>query len=807
MADIKKNCETTEIEIPDFCYTKSENILRKLNANKNFCLSKDDCEISFNNLKEASKEIDKDNEPITIRVFSKETSVNCEDFITSEEDKAYLVTNATSICKESQFTLSASLIRPSDQDIINITAELQRQVDQLAYNFALLSLTCTIGNAEQKINCNQMIPCDNPSLPSIFNADATYSISPKHSIYAKYSYKNILDKLDPALWGDKPFIAAKTAAVIRQCKDYADYVAIVNMFMNLECTISNDEQTVSCELIELENGNSVSALSNDGYSNTSVIEEKYITKVYPSSYYINLLPNNGIYKKENGDLLSFDDFSSLSLDRYGLKCTIINSAYDYNNLSNKVKYLDEDLKTIEALEVYTAEDETSTLIATFYTNAFDIVSEVEFKQRVNEEAKTIAYGNLNCFYGNPKVRLYCCNNDRSINKDTVCEEPFYSSFDASGNLIINNFYPKGVSKTDEISSSFAPGYIITANDIQVETVNYVDIAKNEYIVRATIDSENTTQNLDYAKQAYLESLELSRTAAELTLANCGYYSHEIYMFCDKGYSDPSKITESMKNIYDNMNNYLYSADYYYYKGYTENTPKGHTFKDIDISSIIREVPNLIVINYNDLIDTNGNLDKNLLKEVLVNAIGDEKNIYRSSYVFLIYKNDYKTDDTPSTPRLANKDNSVSLSKLSYGSYNNLFFNAENNINGLTDNKAYTPFYVDQLALEAVFLTISCMYGNKKFDKEGCAALGYDCSGSGGYVDGTNPYAMEIKQDYVTSLDIKSADTIAETIHRASAVCLCKDNTGGGGGSSYSVSSSVSIDCLNCKTGCCVFCDD
>lgn len=804
MADLKKNCETTEIEIPDFCYTKSENILRKLNENKNFCLSKDDCEISFNNLKEASKEIDKENEPILIRVFSKETSVSCEDFITSEEDKAYLVTNAISICKENQFTLSANLVRPSDQDIANITAELQRQVDQLAYNFALLSLTCTIGNAEQKINCDQMIPCDNPSLPSIFNANATYSISPKHSIYAKYSYKNILDNLDPASWGDKPLISEKTKDSIRQCKDYVDYVAIVNMFMNLECTISNDEQTVTCEQIELENGNIVSALSTDGYSNTSVIEEQYITKVYPSSYYINLLPSNGIYKTESGDLLSFEDFSSLNLDRSGFKCTIINSAYDYNNLSNKVRYLDRDLNTIKDLQVYTAEDETSTLIATFYTSSFDIVSEVEFKQQINLEAKTIAYGNLNCFYGNPKVRLYCCNKDRSISNNTNCEEPFYSSFDESGNLIINNLYPKGVSKTEEISSPFAPGYIITANDIQVETVNYVDIEENEYIVRATIDSEDTTQNLDYAKQAYLESLELSKTAAALTLDNCGYYSHEIYMFCDKGYKDPSEITESMKNIYDNMNNYLYSAEYYKSEGYTNNTPVGHTFKDIDISSN-RKNPKLIIINYNDLLDADGKLDKQKLKDVFVTAIdGEEKNIYSSSYVFLIYKNDYKTD---TTPRLANKDNSVSLSKLAYGSYNNLFFSAEKNISGLTDDRAYTPFYVDQLALEAVFLTISCMYGNKKFAKEGCAALGYDCSQSGGYVDGTDPNAMEIEQDYVTSLDTESADKIAETIHRASAVCLCKDNTGGGGGSSYSVSSSVNISCSNCKTGCCVFCDE
>ena len=803
MADLKKNCETTEIEIPDFCYTKSENILRKLNESKNFCLSKDDCEISFNNLKEASKEIDKDNEPILIRVFSKETSISCEDFIYSDEDKAYLTTNTISTCKENQFTLSANLIRPSDQDIVDITAKLQSQVDQLAYNFALLSLTCTIGNAEQKINCDQMIPCDSPSLPNIFNPDATYSISPKHSIYAKYSYKDILDNIDPALWGDIAFIKGETKEFIRQCKDYVDYVAIINMFMNLDCTISNDEQVVNCEEIELENGETANALSIDGYSNNSIIEKQYITKVYPASYYINLLPNNGIYKTESGDLLSFEDFSSLNLDRYSFICTIISSAYDYNNLSNKVKYLDKDLKTIKELEVYTAEDETSTLIATFYTNSFDIISEVEFKQQINLEARTIAYGNLNCFYGNPKVRLYCCNNDRSINNNTICEEPFYSSYNETGNLIINNFYPKGVSKTKEISAPFDPGYIITANDIQVETINYVDIDANEYIVRATIDTTDTTQNLDYAKQAYLEALELAKTAAALTLDSCGYYSHEIYMFCDKGYKDPAEITEAMKKIYDNMNNYLYSAAYYQYKGYTENTPVDHTFKDIDISSI-RVLPKLIIINYNDLLDSNSNLDKNLLKEVFVNAIGEEKNIYKSPYVFLVYKNDYTTD---TAPRLSNKDNSVSLSKLAYGSYNNLFFSAEKNISGLTDNKAYTPFYVDQLALEAVFLTISCMYGNKKFDKEGCAALGYDCSRSGGYVDGTDPNAMEIEQDYVTSLDTESADTIAETIHRASAVCLCKDNTGGGGGSSYSVNSSVNISCSNCKTGCCVFCDE
>ena len=803
MADLKKNCETTEIEIPDFCYTKSENILRKLNENKNFCLSKDDCEISFNNLKEASKEIDKDNEPILIRVFSKEISVSCEDFINNDEDKTYLVTNTISTCKENQFTLSATLIRPSDQDIIDITAKLQNQVDQLAYNFALLSLACTIGNAEQKINCDQMIPCDSPSLPNIFNPDATYSICPKHSIYAKYSYKDILDSIDPSLWNDIPLIKTETKKSIRQCKDYVDYVAIVNMFMNLDCTISNDEQVVNCEEIELENGEIANALSIDGYSNSSIIEKQYITKVYPASYYINLLPNNGIYKTESGDLLSFEDFSSLNLDRNSFICTIISSAYDYNNLSNKVKYLDKDLKTIKELEVYTAEDETSTLIATFYTNSFDIISEVEFKQQINLEARTIAYGNLNCFYGNPKVRLYCCNNDRSISNDTICEEPFYSSYNEAGNLIINNFYPKGVSKTKEISASFAPGYIITANDIQVETINYVDIDTNEYIVRATIDTTDTTQNLDYAKQAYLEALELAKTAASLTLDSCGYYSHEIYMFCDKGYKDPSEITEAMKKVYNNMNNYLYSASYYQYKGYTENTPVDHTFKDMDISST-RLLPRLIVINYNNLLDVNANLDKNLLKEVFINAIGEEKNIYRSPYVFLIYKNDYITDNAP---RLSNKDNSVSLSKLAYGSYNNLFFSAEKNISGLTDNKAYTPFYVDQLALEAVFLTISCMYGNKKFDKEGCAALGYDCSQSGGYVDGTDPNAMEIEQDYVTSLDTESADTIAETIHRASAVCLCKDNTGGGSGSSYSVNSSVNISCSNCKTGCCVFCDE
>ena len=72
-----KDCNITNPISTDFCYEKSYSLLQKLKADKNYCLTDDDCSISFNDLKEATAEVDNPSDTILITVENEVVTVDC----------------------------------------------------------------------------------------------------------------------------------------------------------------------------------------------------------------------------------------------------------------------------------------------------------------------------------------------------------------------------------------------------------------------------------------------------------------------------------------------------------------------------------------------------------------------------------------------------------------------------------------------------------------------------------------------------------------------------------------------------------
>lgn len=797
---MQKDCDISSLEANDFCYKKSLDLLQKLNLNKNYCLTKDDCAISFDNLKELDADQDYNPEEVEITVGNVPLGLSCFEGVMQnsklEDYTDYLIDSSQSnyVAKDT-FTLSKTLIRPSDEDVAREKAALQNQVNTLATNYAAMTLNCTFGNLEQKRTCADIEIGANYSNKFITTGEYnSTSLTEKGKFVHVFNFRNLILKhinepLSYAQIINKYFKDEEFPAI----QNFLDYTSILDVYTNLDCTIKSSARVIYCPDIKSDSGNYIhKALNENGYSNVARVAENEITNNFPGDNYSYTLPNTEI-DGINWQSANMDNFRSKPL--------------------NYVITKFDDRKAPDSVD--------NNLLLKY---AFDGIEGINAKyKQTADESQAYMISKLSCNYGNPEVKLYCCNENRNETSSSACQRPFDDYLIDSSTFA---FEP------------FKPGYFIQNNDIQIATTNFVKEAKNTFIVKANID--NTSDDIASAvvnasEEAIKSAMSLAYADASISLNSCGFYSHEIYMFCDHGYEydKNGNLKENEADQYNNLLNNLYSANYYKQTGYTTDNPD-RQFNDDEVGY---ENPILHLINYKDLCDTNGKFNLAELKKQINKAtngrpdvdpeqLTDASHISESKHIFLIYKENYNFPKETTTTvvnlegetvtrdvsnnvntitresgvRLINKTNSTPLVNLTYGSFNNLYYFKKN-----TENPEETPspdqYTADALAIESIFLGVSCMYGNRAIEAESCEKIGQTCGGSG-YAK--ESYAAKVTQDYVMALDPESADTMANTIHLASAVCICNDWTGGGGNN---VTANVQGGCSGCgQQYYCVFTD-
>lgn len=787
-----KDCNITNPISTDFCYEKSYSLLQKLKADKNYCLTDDDCSISFNDLKEATAEVDNPSDTVLITVENEVVTVDCPAILGKEyTNMGYLSPNFDNsfTTAAGTFTTSVTLVRPSPNDIETVRNQLQEQVNLLAENFAVLSLNCVFGNKSFTQNCEN-IKDDNVSFSSI-DSYTTEEFSLTTNL-------GFLDDIDDLNLNNVPYLKLAQNHIgehFNQIKNYLDYISILNTYANLDCTISNAVATATCPIVNLRNASSARALNDSTYSNTSTIEANTYQEIFGGSNYAVLLDDrDGKWKHKDGTLLVLEDFVGY---KFGL---------------NEVK------DNLSKLIINDAITNTVT-----GTRNIKTISE-----EIKNEAQLAAIDGLNCYFGNPEYEFYCCN---ALGKEGVsCIQTFKEEYTNNYTQIKeNNILPVAISDIEiekeykGLLDSFNLSYFVTNNNYTIDIDNKVKIEKDNYIVRADFNSSNNfTEQQSACIDAYLQSLELAKSAAAMTLNNCGYNSHEMFIFCDKGNKDPYS---GGKGGYDYKENYKTTSEYYkfyqpnrdgtiglinrtpgYYvrtvsydiasdpnqlKEWWDNEGKYDTENDWDVRGLgndpitgdryyddnpfdktdFKNPRILLLIFRHDYEGIDESLGFYQDEVTAYNANNEAENIrvYDANGNVTNMMALFKSPDQSDQKRFALSSVGVCLSNIPYSTYSSYYNN--NTVKNQND--------VDLFAVMQLATSISCMYGNAEIPEEPCTCDGdnkgtYLCPCAKGITSDTEAIlpARNVAQDEYNAATPQQADNFAMTAHQASAVCTC-----------------------------------
>lgn len=784
-----KDCNITNPISTDFCYEKSYSLLQKLKADKNYCLTDDDCAISFNDLKAATAEVDNPSDTVLITVENEAVTVDCPAVLGKElTNMGYLNPNFDNsfTTPAGTFTISVTLVRPSPSDIEIVKKQLQEQVALLAENFAVLSLNCVFGNKPFTQNCENI-----KSSSVSFSSKDSYTTD-EFSLTTSLSFLDDID--DPSL-NNVPYLKLAQNHIdehFNQIKNYLDYISILNTYANLDCTVSNSVATATCPVVNLRNASVARALNTSTYSNSSRIEAEAYQEIFGGANYAVLLDGrNGKWKHKDGTLLVLEDFAGYKF-----------SLNEVNNDLSKLIISDAIANTVDGTRN----------IKTIYNE-------------VNEEANLAAIDALNCYFGNPEYEFYCCN---ALGKEGIsCIQTFkeeyannYTQIKANDILPTNKNDAEIEKEYKGLLDSFNLSYFVTNNNYTIDIDNKVKVEKDNYIVRADFSSSNSfSERINACIDAYLQSLELAKSAAAMTLTNCGYSSHEMFIFCDKGNKDPYS---GGKGGYDYKENYKTTSEYYkfyqpnrdgtiglinrtpgYYvrtvdydtasnpedlKKWWDSVGKYETENDWDVRGLdatddryyddnpfdktdFKNPRILLLIFRHNYKGIDESLDFYQDEVTAYNANNEIEpiKVYNANNEIVDMMALFKSPDQSDQKRFALSSIGVCVSNIPYSTYSSYY----------NHNTVKNQIDVDLFAVMQLATSISCMYGNAEVPEEPCTCSGnnkgtYLCPCAKGITADTEALlpARNVAQDAYNAATPEQADKFAITAHQASAICTC-----------------------------------
>ena len=495
----KKDCEVSPLDLKDYCYTKSKALLQQIKLNKNFCVTNDECAISFENLKEPSATLNPKDKVDTVTVGNKEITIYCFD---PEQDYS-LVTHSlfnvdhdesSKTVKANTYTISLTFINASEEQKNNAIQEAQTQVDALAKNLATLTLSCTVSNELVRVNCygddNEInLGVVYPEVDnSITVSDSTIKlkVSVQELINFITNYNGISLDTEDYFESIKQINASIKRDFFLRYKNLANKSALINAYTGLNCVYGNVETDASCLDAEATLNSKTydfTPLDVDGYSSSVSLSENSYTQ---SLSYSNAIAN--AIDSEVGD--------------YSADAAWYNSEWETDN---------QEENNSDSYELLASPSDD--YISGFKSAINASLSEEgdnSFNSQVVDVLKELATNyldqNLNCYYGNPEL-----------------------DFDCSGSYTINNEDPT------TFKSIHVPQVTNT-----VTLRNPVKVSENSVILRADYINSDSDKQAE-ANKAAADILQQTIEVANSTLQNCGYYNHIMYVYCDKGVAENDKL--------------------------------------------------------------------------------------------------------------------------------------------------------------------------------------------------------------------------------------------------------------------------